>query len=93
MDKQNRIGIPNNIRTVTNFNFQNEVRIYLVLESNDLILSNDKTLNLPCFGIVQFDNKYRFYLPKELRLYLGITSESQLLIYTRASNITIKKIG
>ncbi|MBR6614212.1 MAG: hypothetical protein IKK84_05550 [Clostridia bacterium] len=93
MDKQNRLCITENIRAVVNLNFEEEIRIYLnIADDKTILLSNDKELDLPCFGVVGFDKKYRFFIPKEIREYLNLTYESKLLVYSRKGNLVIHKV-
>lgn len=94
MDKQNRIAITQNIREVCNVDFEKEVRIFLYERNGikHLLLSNDINLNLPCFGIVRFDSKFRFFIPKELRYYVNITSDSKFLVYSLSSHLLLKML-
>lgn len=92
LDKQNRLVITQNIREVCDVDFEKEVRIFLY-ERNDkkyLLLSNDINLKLPCFGIVHFDTKFRFFVPKELRRYLNLTTTSPLLVYSLNNHLLLK---
>lgn len=93
MDKQNRLTITENIRGIINLDFDKEIRIYLDFANNNtILLSNDKELDLPCFGIVGFDPKHRFFIPKEIRQYLEITHETKLLVYSKKGNLVIQKV-
>ena len=94
MDTQNRITITSNIREVCNINFEQEVRIYLYEKNNCsyLLLSNSKDLKYPCFGILHFDHRYRFFLSKELRRYLGIQPKEKFLIYSLCGNLLLKRL-
>ena len=92
MDKQNRLTVTENIRDIVNLDFSKEIRIYLNLADNTILLSNDIELDFPCFGIVNFDKKFRFFLPKDVREYLQLTFENQLLVYSKKGNLVIQKV-
>lgn len=88
MDKQGRVSIPENIRKVSHLDPQKETRIYL--DNTFIVLSNELNLSLPCFGIVNFDAKFRFFIPSELRKHLNITPEREILIYSLNGLVTIE---
>ena len=94
MDKQNRIAITQNIREICNVDFEKEVRLFLYERKGikHLLLSNDKNLSLPCFGVVNFDAKFRFFLPKELRRYLNISSDCKFLVFSLNSHLLLKML-
>ena len=94
MDKQNRISITENIRKIIQLDFSKEIRLYIRHKQGTpfIILSNDANLELPCFGIIHIDPKFRFFLPKEVRTYMEITPQSKLLIYSFQGELTIKKL-
>ena len=93
MDKQHRLTITENIRDIVNLDFTKEIRIYLnIADGNTILLSNDKELDFPCFGVVGFDDKHRFFIPKEIREYLEITHESKLLVYSKKGTLVIHKV-
>lgn len=93
MDKQNRLTITENIRDIVNLDFTKEIRIYLnITGGNLIILSNNTELDYPCFGIANFDAKYRFFLPKELRKLLRLTHESKLLVYSKRGTLVIHRL-
>lgn len=94
MDTQNRITITSNIRDICNVDFEQEVRIYLYEKENCsyLLLSNKSNLKYPCFGKLHFDHRYRFFLPKELRRYIGIQQNEKFLVYSFCGNLLLKRL-
>lgn len=94
LDSQNRLAVNENLRKISNLDFQKEVRIFLQTKNNTsyMILSNERDLELPCFGIVNFNNKFRFTVPKDLRMHLNLTQETTLLMYCMQGNLIIQKM-
>lgn len=94
LDTQGRITLSADVRNVADLNFQEEIRIFLKTKGNKnfLILSNNVESNLPCFGKVSFDDKFRFCVPKDLRKFLDLDSKTPLLVYTIKGQLTIQKL-
>ena len=92
LDKENRVNLPKSVIEICDIDFTTDVMLYLYTDykPNALLLSNDKELALPCFGVVNFDDKKRFYLLKELRAYFKVKPKNELLIYCLNKRLIIE---
>lgn len=94
VDTQNRIAIPQAIREVAEIDFNKEIRLYIKREDNRilLLLSNETNLDFPCFGKARIGDHFKFTFTKEIRKYMDITADSNLLIYSLKGVLTIEKL-
>ena len=92
LDAQNRIHIPKSLLSLCNTDFKSEIRLYI--NEDELFIDNPKDdyLDIPCFGKVNLDYKYRFFPSRPVREAFGLYADTKFAIYVKNSVITIKKI-